>query len=268
VDVETWDRVRQRLERQTQKRRAARPDDHSFLVGKLYDDRRNRMGASYASKGGRRWRYYVSPALLSGLRQEAGAVARIPAAEIEDRVARAVGTYLAGQASPIANHHINRSFLRGNVVSAQREQTRRPLTDPPTGNDVRNAIERVTVSATRIEIVLSESIVSEGQDRLLTLPWSRTPSRPRRQIIQGVDDLKQPQHAIRTKARDGFVKALRAAHRWLAELLSDPNQTIESLAMRGHKSERSIRMTLSLAFLSPVLAEAGGACLAGSASSA
>jgi hypothetical protein len=80
---------------------------------------------------------------------------------------------LEGQASALADHHINRGFLGGNVVGAQREQTR-PPTEPPTENDVRNAIERVTVSATQIEIVLSESIVREGQDRLLTLPWSRT----------------------------------------------------------------------------------------------
>jgi hypothetical protein len=51
-------------------------------------------------------------------------------------------------------------------------------------------------------------------------------------------------------ARDGFVKAQRAAHRWLDELLSGPTKSIESLAVR------SIRMTLSLAFPSPVLAEA------------
>ena len=61
---------------------------------------------------------------------------------------------------------------------------------------------------------------------------------------------------MRTKARDGFIKALRDAHRWLDELLVDPTQTIESLAVREGKSERSIRMTLSLAFISPVLAKA------------
>jgi site-specific DNA recombinase len=49
---------------------------------------------------------------------------------------------------------------------------------------------------------------------------------------------------------------LRDARRWLDELLIDPAQTIESLAMREHKSERSIRMTVSLAFVSPVLAKA------------
>ena len=46
------------------------------------------------------------------------------------------------------------------------------------------------------------------------------------------------------------------AHRWLDELLYDPTQTIELLAVREGKSERSIRMTLSLAFVSSVLAEA------------
>ncbi len=216
VDIETWDRVQQRLARQTQTRRAARSDDHSFLAGKLFDDRGNRMGASHASKGGRRWRYYVSRAALSGQKQEAGSVARIPAAEIEDRVARAVGTHLTGQASVIADHQINRGFLGGNVASVQREQTRRPPTDSAAENDVRNAIERVTVSATRIEIVLSESVVGDGQDRLLTLPWSRTSSRRRCEIVQGVEELKQPQRAMRTKARDGFVKALGDAHCWLS----------------------------------------------------
>jgi len=214
------------------------------------------MGASHASKRGRRWRYYVSRAALSGRRQEAGSVVRIPATDIEDRVARAVGALLAGRASAIDDRNINRGFLGGNVASVQRQQIRRPPTDQPTENDVRDAIERVTVSSTRTEIVLSESIVGEGQDRLLTLPWSRTSSRRRREIIQGVDELKQPQRAMRTKARDGFVKAPRDAHRWLDELLSDPSKSIESLAVREGKSERSIRMTLSLAFLSPLLAEA------------
>ena len=128
--------------------------------------------------------------------------------------------------------------------------------DLPSENDVRNAIDRATVSATRIEIVLNESIVVEGQDRVLTLPWTRASSRRRREIIQGVGEAQGPLRAMRTKARDGFIRALRNARRWLDELLIDPAQTIELLAMREHKSERSIRMTVSLAFISPVLAKA------------
>jgi hypothetical protein len=121
----------------------------------------------------------------------------------------------------------------------------------PSENDVRNAIDRATVRATGIEIVLAESIVVEGQDRVLTLPWTRASSRRRREIIQGVGEAQRPLRAMRTKARDGFVRALRDARRWLDELLIDPAQTIESLAMREHKSERSIWMTVSLASFPP-----------------
>ena len=116
---------------------------------------------------------------------------------------------------------------------------------------MRSAIDRATVSATRIEIILNELIIVERQDRVLTLPWTRASSRRRREIIQGVGEAQGPLRAMRTKARDGFVRALRDARRWLDELLIDPAQTIELLAMREHKSERSIWMTVSLAFVSP-----------------
>ena len=173
------------------------------------------------------------------------------------RITRAVGTHLAVQAAnAIDDQHINHSVLGANQAVPQHEQARRLRRDAPTEDDVRNAIERATVSATRIEILLSESVVADGQDRVLTLPWTRPSSRRRREIIQRVGEAQQPLRAMRTKARDGFIKALRDAHRWLDELLVDPTQTIESLAIREGKSERSIRMTLSLAFMSPALAEA------------
>jgi site-specific DNA recombinase len=54
--------------------------------------------------------------------------------------------------------------------------------------------------------------------------------------------------------RDGYrIVSLRNAHRWLEELIRDPHQTIEAIAARERKSERSIRMTLSLAFVAPSL---------------
>jgi site-specific DNA recombinase len=95
IDPETWELVQHKLRSQTQARRRSRPDDHSFIAGKLFDDRGNRMGASHASKGGRRWRFCVSRAALTGRRQDAGSVVRIAASEIENRIVRAVQAYLA-----------------------------------------------------------------------------------------------------------------------------------------------------------------------------
>jgi hypothetical protein len=57
-------------------------------------------------------------------------------------------------------------------------------------------------------------------------------------------------------ARAILIEALRDAHRGLDELLSDPRLTLESLASREGKTVRSIRMTLSLAFLAPEVVKA------------
>ena len=61
---------------------------------------------------------------------------------------------------------------------------------------------------------------------------------------------------MRANARAILVDALGDSHRWLDELLSDPDRTLESLALREGKTDRSIRMTLSLAFLAPDIAKA------------
>src|SRR6478736_3550025 len=89
----------------------SRQDSDALLAGKLFDDRGNWMSPSHAAKGGRRWRYYVSQAVLQGRKHEVGSIARVPALEIEARVAEAT---LA--ASPASNrqgrhelHHPNAS---------------------------------------------------------------------------------------------------------------------------------------------------------------
>jgi hypothetical protein len=88
-------------------------------------------------------------------------------------------------------------------------------------------MDRVMIGRASIQIQLSEVAEADAGARILTLPC-RCP-RP---------------IAI-------LIEALGAAHRWLTELLSDPRQTLESLALREGKTDRSIRMTLSLAFLAP-----------------
>jgi hypothetical protein len=77
-----------------------------------------------------------------------------------------------------------------------------------------------------------------------------------RQIIQGSGNAEMNVRPMRAYARAILIEALRDAHRWLDELLSDPRLTLESIASREDKSERSIRMTLSLAFLAPEIVKA------------
>jgi hypothetical protein len=62
----------------------------ALLAGKLFDDRGNRMSPSHAAKGGRRWRYYVSQAVLQGRKHEAGSIARDYDATLRAAIERVV----------------------------------------------------------------------------------------------------------------------------------------------------------------------------------
>jgi hypothetical protein len=117
--------------------------------------------------------------------------------------------------------------------------------------DIRNLIDRIVIGRATIRIQLSE--VAEGTDsaRILTLPWTWPSPYRKREIIQGANDAKTYARPMPANARAILIDALRDAHRWVDELLSDPRLALESIASRECKTVRSIRMTLSLAFLAP-----------------
>ena len=58
-------------------------------MGKLFDDKGNRMGPSFSSKNGVRYRFYISTA-LRGRKHLAGSVKRVPATEIEQLIEQAI----------------------------------------------------------------------------------------------------------------------------------------------------------------------------------
>jgi site-specific DNA recombinase len=122
--------------------------------------------------------------------------------------------------------------------------------------DIRNLIDRVVIGRSAIRIQLSEVAEENDSARILTLPWTRPSPYRRREIIQGAGDAETNIRPMRAAARAILIEALGDAHRWLDDLLSDPRQTLASLASREGKTERSIRMTLSLAFLAPDIVKA------------
>jgi site-specific DNA recombinase len=122
--------------------------------------------------------------------------------------------------------------------------------------DIRNLIDRVVISHASIRIHLSEVAEENDGARILTLPWTRPSTYRKREILQGTNDAKTYARPMLVNARAILIEALRDAHRWLDELLSDSRLSLESLASREGRTVRSIRMTLSLAFLAPEIVKA------------
>jgi site-specific DNA recombinase len=221
IDPETWDRVQSQLASHTQRRRSSPQAAEAWLAGKLYDDRGNRMSPSEASKGGRRWRYYVSQAILQGRKQDAGSIPRVSAPEVERTVVDAVRAAIGDERSNDAN--------------------------------IRTGVERVTIGQAGLLMRLSDQILEDQGNRPISLPWTPTQSRRRREIFQGEGAGIRP---MRIEARRAFSAAYRRARLWLDRLIADPNVSIASIAMRERRTERSIRQTFSLAFLDPALVAA------------
>ena len=61
---------------------------------------------------------------------------------------------------------------------------------------------------------------------------------------------------MRMEARRAFIAAYGKARSWLDHLFADPAASIATIATDEGRTERSIRQTLSLAFLDPALVEA------------
>jgi hypothetical protein len=95
------------------------------------------MSPTWARKGSKRWRYYVSQAAPQGDKSKAASILRVPAADVEKLVAEAVGKHSSSDASPA---------------------------------DIRNLIDRVVISQATIRIHLSEVADESDGARILSLP--------------------------------------------------------------------------------------------------
>jgi site-specific DNA recombinase len=222
--------VQGELTAKAQGRGSVRVNRSSLLLGRIFDDRGNRMTPTTAKKGGARYRYYTSCVLAQGRREEAGSLPRVPAPEIESLVLEA----LAGegvQITPGADSDVGRS-------EADR---------------IASTVERVVVRQGTVE-VLRKADDGEEPRVLILVPWSPAPRTRRREVIGiGDDHLVRP---MRAETRARLVDGIARARAWLDELICGRVRDLAEIASREGCSERSVRMTINLAFISPEIVTA------------
>src|SRR5207245_3906472 len=155
--------VQAKLAAQARARRCRLRCSPAILSGRLFDNRGNRMSPTHANKGGARYRYYVSQAVLQNKPPSPGLVGRVPAAEIEALVVAAL-----------------RSHLSASSAGEQLPDNDREL--------IEHHLERVTLSLTRLELRLWQSLEPAQADNAannglsakpnanvttIILPWTR-----------------------------------------------------------------------------------------------
>ena len=179
-----------------------------------------------------KYRYYLSSALLQSTAERAGSVRRVPATDVEALVIKSVREHLKPSQPVDDRNLISTGVAR---VEVQPKQLVIHLTGEP-----KATANRKKIRATGI----------------LCVPWQRTPSTRRREIL--LPKGMPPKHArpIRSETRATLVAAIARGRRWLAELTTDASITTENIAKRQGCSVRKVNMTISLAFLAPDIVKA------------
>ena len=120
LDPELFAAVQERLTEQHHGFIRARAGSQALLLGRLFDDRGNRMSPTHANKQGVRYRYYVSCTLAQGRPEAAGSVARVAAAEVELPVLQALRQHrpdLSGATDrELIEHWVERVVLRPTTI--------------------------------------------------------------------------------------------------------------------------------------------------------
>jgi hypothetical protein len=178
------------------------------------------MSPSSTKKGAIRYRYYVSSVLAEGRAEDAGSISRISAPEIETLIAKAV---------------------RMNVRDCPSDIADRVLLD--------RHLEKVVIKQRIAELFLKHA----DEASPISLSWTPPPNRRKRKILicsNGPNQLIRP---IRAESRARLIEGIAKGRLWLNELVSGVSGSTNQIAAREQCSERSVRMTISLAFLSPTI---------------
>jgi site-specific DNA recombinase len=243
VERDLFGAVQSKLSEQLNNHSARRAKTESLLLGRIYDDRGNRM-TSHARKLGVRYRYYVSSPLLHGQAGRAGSVRRVPAAEVEALVARAVREHLRDATQTDDRDLINTHVVR---VEVQTDQLAVELKAAKQGSP-RGGATGTPPS--------HEPDEPEGDGTILLVPWQKPPSKRRREIMVPKSAVPRDARPIRAETRAKLVASIARGRRWLDEIAAGTVLNVEQIAAREKCSVRRVNMTISLAFLAPDLVKA------------
>ncbi|MCJ2124342.1 recombinase family protein [Methylobacterium sp. J-077] len=216
VDEATWQAVQDRLATNHHQHHRTRAESVHLLAGRLRDAGGALMVPSHAQKGAVRYRYYVSRTV--GINDKR---LRLPAASIEAVVVAGLRSIAAPSPAP-----------RDDAALVVAE------------------LETVTVHADHLVLQFT------GERPTLSLSFTHQPQRRRQAIVVPPGREGDRLRAMKAEDRARMLLGIAAGRTWMRDLVAGRSAGIETIALAEQRSERSVRMTLSLALLSPRIVRA------------
>ena len=273
IDPETWEPVQQQIaSNRTGVHRRTRAKDPSLLAGLLVDAQGNRFTPSHAVKSGRRYRYYIDRALITGRGEASAGPRRLPAREIEDVVRRAIDDLLDSPVGLVEALGGEAGAAEMDHAIRQAERLRKELSDAAP-----------SVWAAHLRALLGQVIVDKDQIRLrirrvglcaaLALPsemdhgstdHTEGTERDTHEIVVAAR-IRMRGNQIKLVIGDGcvprekdmaLVKAVVRAHEWFERLKNGDAQSVRDIAKAEGLTGSYVTRVLRLVFLAPDIVQA------------
>jgi site-specific DNA recombinase len=261
VDRAEWERTQQQLkEHRVRTRSHDGSVEKSPLIGRMFDENGIGLTPSHARKGQRRYRYYVSRSFpVQGLAPSRLGW-RLPARELEDRVAGSIREMLgdepavleAAQKSDINSSQIDR------VLRAARTWLQRLHSEVEQTSAIAELVERVELASDGIRVSIKLPIAgAEKSQAQLPDRVAITRSFPMQLKRRGVElRLIVGDHNRSATFVDlSLLKAVARAHRWFDEISTGKARSLAEIAAREGLAVRYVGRLIRLAFLAPQIVE-------------
>ena len=259
VSRQLWDRVQQRLCERGPRSGEGRKSDapSSPLAGKLFDDRGEPLYVQGAAKSQRRYRYYVSRALVRGDSEDVQQGWRISAPEVEQRVSAAAQAVLGDRpalALALEASGVDSNLLPSVLAAAQAWIKRLgSASEAPAALDT--LVERVELSRKSLNLKLRLALNGPSDVARVSLPLSKlVPMQMKRRGVEMRIVLEGDSTSNHVDLP--LLKAVARARRWADELVSGKVRSVCELARREGLDGRSVRRLIPLGFLGPRIVEA------------
>ncbi|SLN13484.1 DNA-invertase hin [Roseivivax jejudonensis] len=247
IDPDRWDRVQAQLQAEAAKPRGkAASKRQSLLCGKLTDETGDRLTPSHSkSRTGQRLRYYVSHRLVTGRAERHPDAWRLPADQLETRIASLVcGALSAPGLVPTlvpnapADAIVNLTTKLSTVLTEAGS------------DDILALVERVDIAPGSLTLALDASTIAErlNLDANVIEVAPLVTSHPFQLRKRGVETrlvLGTPAvHLDRT-----LIRNIAKAHAWFERIKA--GETFAEIAATEGTSKRRIQQLIDLAFLAP-----------------
>ena len=277
IESELWQSVQERLKsnRQGHQTRSTAADP-SLLAGLVVNDQGQRLTPTHATKGSKRYRYYVCPSLHVAGREAAPDAVRWPAHELEDAVIRTLVRFLTDESRLVTlMGEVDASEVRRRLIAAENlsEQLLETTATVKIGILSRIVVQ-VTAHAQKVVIEVHASAAWSLND---VAPTKEPPT-----VLEVPVQLKRsgmglrlivnaPGESAARKPDRTLIALIAKAHDWFARLTTGRSENVQVIADAEQVTISYVTRVIYIAFMDPQIvrrimrgdhpAELNAACL-------